>query len=132
MPTASKMFGPTLPIPTRMHFRGFFSSEFLHLISKFKHKLDIDQLKKCWSHVNLSKNQVKKCCSLKLNRYLDRCIYRDLKCETQQIRSTAVSIKNYKNQCFKFDFTHIYVYLYKVSFFITLDIYKDYFKGSLI
>ena len=34
---------------------------------------------------NLSKNQVKNCCSLKLDRYLDRCIYQDLICEAQQI-----------------------------------------------
>ena len=27
------------------------------------------------------------------------------------------------------DFTHIHVYLCRVSFLTTLDIYKDYFKG---
>ena len=46
--------------------------------------------------------------------------------------STAISIENYENQFFKFDFMHIHVYLYKVSFLTTLDIYKDYFKGRLI
>ena len=46
--------------------------------------------------------------------------------------STAVSIENYENQFFKFDFMHIHVYLYRVSFLTTLDIYKDYFKGRLI
>ena len=43
----------------------------------------------------------------------------------------AVSIENYEIQIFRSDFMHIYVYLYSVSFLITLDIYKDYFKGRL-
>ena len=38
--------------------------------------------------------------------------------------STAVSIKNYEIQIFKSDFTHIHVYLCRVSFFTILDIYK--------
>ena len=38
-------------------------------------------------------------------------------------------IKIYKNKFFKFDFTHICVYLFRLSFLITLNIYKDYFKG---
>ena len=42
--------------------------------------------------------------------------------------STVVSIDNYKNQFFRFDFTHIYVYVFRFSFLTTLDIYKDYFK----
>ena len=41
----------------------------------------------------------------------------------------AVSIENYEIQIFKSIFTHIQVYLYRVSFLTTLDIYKDYFKG---
>ena len=41
----------------------------------------------------------------------------------------AVSIKNYEIQISRFDFTHIHVYLCRVSFLTTLDIYKDYFKG---
>ena len=40
----------------------------------------------------------------------------------------AISIENYEIQIFKSNFTHIYVYLYRVSFLTTLDIYKDYFK----
>ena len=70
---------------------------------------------------------MKKCHILKL----DKCIYRDLKCEARQISLTAVSIENYENQFFKSDFTHIHVYLYRVSFLTTLDINKDYFKGRL-
>ena len=41
----------------------------------------------------------------------------------------AVSIKNYEIQIFRFDFMHIHVYLCRISFLTTLDIYKDYFKG---
>ena len=41
----------------------------------------------------------------------------------------AVSIENYKIQISKSVFTHIQVYLCRVSFLTTLDIYKDYFKG---
>ena len=42
---------------------------------------------------------------------------------------TVVSIKNYENQFFRSNFTHIRVYVFRLSFLITLDIYKDYFKG---
>ena len=66
---------------------------------------------------------------LKLDRQLDRCIHRDLKYEARQISSTAVSIENYKNQIFRSNFTHIHVYVFRISFLTTLNIYKDYFKG---
>ena len=46
--------------------------------------------------------------------------------------SIALSIEDYKNQIFKYDFTHIHVYLYRVSFLTSLYIYKDYFKSCLI
>ena len=39
-----------------------------------------------------------------------------------------LSIEIYENQFFKYDFTHICVYLFRLSFLITLNIYKDYFK----
>ena len=41
----------------------------------------------------------------------------------------AVSVENYEIQISKFDFMHILVYLCRVSFLTTLDIYKEYFKG---
>jgi len=41
----------------------------------------------------------------------------------------AVSIENYKIHISKFDFTHIHVYLNRVSFLTTLNIYSDYFKS---
>ena len=41
----------------------------------------------------------------------------------------AVSIENYKIRLFRSDCMQILVYLCKVSFLTTLDIYEDYFKG---
>ena len=41
----------------------------------------------------------------------------------------AVSVENYEIRIFRYDFMHIHEYLCKIYFFITLDIYKDYFKG---
>ena len=41
----------------------------------------------------------------------------------------AVFVKNYEIWISISDFTHIHVYLCKVSFLTTLDIYNDYFKG---
>ena len=41
----------------------------------------------------------------------------------------AIFVKNYEIHISKFVFMHIQVYLCRVSFLITLDIYKDYFKG---
>ena len=38
-------------------------------------------------------------------------------------------IEIYENQFFRSDFTHIRVYMFMLSFLITLNIYKDYFKG---
>ena len=72
---------------------------------------------------------MKKCCSLKLDKYLDRCIYWDLKYEARQISSTTVSIENYENQFFISNFTHIHVCMFRLSFLTALNIYKDYFKG---
>ena len=43
----------------------------------------------------------------------------------------AVSIENYEIQISRSDFMHIQVYLCRVSFLTTLDIYKDYFKNRL-
>ena len=41
----------------------------------------------------------------------------------------AVSVENYKIRISRSDFTNIHVYLCRVSFLTTLDMYKDYFKG---
>ena len=41
----------------------------------------------------------------------------------------AISVKNYEIKIFRSDCMQILVYLYRLSFLTTLDIYKDYFKG---
>ena len=41
----------------------------------------------------------------------------------------TISIENYEIQISRFVFMHIQVYLCRVFFLTTLDIYKDYFKG---
>ena len=74
---------------------------------------------------------MKKFCSLKLDRYVDICIYRDLICDSRQLSTEAVSIENYEDQISR-SFFHAYPnYLCRVSFLTTLDIYKDHFKGHL-
>ena len=40
-----------------------------------------------------------------------------------------LSIEVYKIQFFKTDFTPIREYVFRLSFLITLNIYKDYFEG---
>ena len=40
-----------------------------------------------------------------------------------------LSIKIYENLFSRFDSTYIHVYLFRLSFLTTLNIYKDYFKG---
>ena len=41
----------------------------------------------------------------------------------------TLSIEIYENQFFRFDFMHIHVYVFRLSFLTTLNMYKDYFKG---
>ena len=56
-------------------------------------------------------------------------IHRGLMMFLDSSLTEAVFIENYEIQISKSDFTHIHVYVSRVSFLITLDIYKDYFKG---
>ena len=56
-------------------------------------------------------------------------IYRDLMLMLDSCLIETASIENYKIQISKSVFTYIQVYLCMVFFLITLDIYKDYFKG---
>ena len=77
----------------------------------------------------MSKKQVKKCCSLKLDKQLDKYIYRDLMYNSQQLSTKVVSIKNHEIQISKSVFHAYPSYLCRVSFLTTLDIYKNYFKG---
>ena len=69
--------------------------------------------------------------SLKLDSYLTDS-YLSRFNEAQQILSIEVSIKNYGNQFFRSDFRPMLMYLYRVSFLTTLDIYKAYFRGCHI
>ena len=77
----------------------------------------------------MSKKQVKKCCSLKLDKQLDKYIYRDLMYNSQQLSTKVVSIENHEIQISKSVFHAYPSYLCRVSFLTTLDIYKNYFKG---
>ena len=55
--------------------------------------------------------------------------YRALMLKLDRNSTKAVFVENYEIRISRFDFTHIHEYLCRVSFFTTLDIYKDYFKG---
>ena len=49
--------------------------------------------------------------------------------EARQILSIEVFIENYENQFFRYDFRSMLMYLCRVSFLTTLNIYKAYFRG---
>ena len=55
--------------------------------------------------------------------------YQGLMMKLDSNSTKAVSIENYEIRISRSDFTHIHVYLCRVSFLTTLNIYKDYFKG---
>ena len=67
----------------------------------------------------MSKNQVKKCCSLKLDRFLDKCIYQDLIFEARQIALSRIMKFKFPNLisrismciCVGFLFLQIYTYI---------------------
>ena len=44
----------------------------------------------------------------------------------------AVFVENYKIRFSKYDYMHMLMYLCRVSFLTTIDIYKTYFKGHRI
>ena len=52
--------------------------------------------------------------------------------EARKILSIEISIKNYEIRIFRSDFWPMLMYLYRVSFLTTLDIYKTYFRGCHI
>ena len=55
--------------------------------------------------------------------------YRDLMLKLNKFSTQAIYVENYEIRLFRSNYTHIPMYLCKVSFLTTLDIYKDYFKG---
>ena len=72
------------------------------------------------------RNKWRKCCSLKLNRSLDRILSIKNYCWSS---TQAISVENYEIKFSRSDYTHILEYLYRVSFFTILYRYKDYFKS---
>ena len=56
-------------------------------------------------------------------------IYRGLMLKLDSRLIEDVSVENYEIRISRSDFKHFHVYLCRVSFLTTLDIYKDYFKG---
>ena len=69
--------------------------------------------------------------SLKLNSCsTDSCLSRFNK--ARQILSIEVYIENYGNQFFRSDFWSMLMYLCRISFLTTLNIYKVYFRGCHI
>ena len=72
------------------------------------------------------KNKWRICCSLNLNRSFDRILSIENYCWSS---IEAVSVENYEIRFSISDYTYILEYLCRVSFLITLDIYKDYFKS---
>ena len=72
------------------------------------------------------KNKWRICCSLNLNRSFDRILSIENYCWSS---IEVVSVENYEIRFSISDYTYILEYLCRVSFLITLDIYKDYFKS---
>ena len=54
--------------------------------------------------------------------------YPDLMLKLDRFSTQTISVENYEIRLFRSDYTHIPMYLCRVSFLTTLDIYKDYFK----
>ena len=58
--------------------------------------------------------------------------YWDLKSKLNRSLTQVVFVETYEIRNSRFDFRPMLVYLYRVSFLITLDIYKAYFKGRCV
>ena len=81
-------------------------------------------------HEYLTKKQVKKSYSLKLNKYLDRnSIYQHLRTKLNRSSIEAESVEIYEIRISKSDFWPLLTCMCRVSFLTTQDIYKAYFKG---
>ena len=84
---------------------------------------------KYWNHASLTKKQVKEVLFIKARqKSRQNPFYRDLMLKLDISSIQVISIENYEIRFFKSDYTHIPMYLCRVSFLSTLDIYKDYFK----
>ena len=89
---------------------------------------------------NKSSSQVLKSCKsvqetskevlfIKTRQISTNNIYQGLMLVLNSFLIETFSIENYEIQISRPIFTHIEVYLWRVSFLITLDVYMDYFKG---
>ena len=73
---------------------------------------------------------MKKSCSLKLDRFLDRnSIYWYLRTKLDRSSIEVESIEIYEIKISRSDFWPMLTCMCRVSFLIALDIYKTYFKG---
>ena len=98
------------------------------MFNALKNKSSSLVLKLCKS---VQKNKWKSVDSLKLDScFIDSYLLRFN--EAWQILSIVVSIENCENPFFRFDFQPMLMYLYRVSFLTTLDIYRAYFRGCHI
>ena len=85
---------------------------------------------KYWSHANLTKKQVKEVLFIKARqKSRHNLFYWDLMLKLNRSSTGAIFVENYKIRFSRSDYTHIPMYLYRVSFLTILNIYKDYFKG---
>ena len=72
------------------------------------------------------RNKERKCYSLKLDKSLNRILSIENYCWSS---TQTVSIENYEIRFSRSDYMYTPMYLCRVSFLTTLDIYKDYFYG---
>ena len=85
---------------------------------------------KCWNYASLTKKQVKEVLLFRAwQQSRQKDFYRDVMLKLDRNSTQAVSIENYEIIFSRSDYTHILMYLCRVSFLTTLDIYKDYLKG---
>ena len=85
---------------------------------------------KYWSHACLTKKQVKEVLFFKARQQSrQKDFYRDLMLKLDTSSTQAIFVENYEIRFSRSDYTHIPLYLCRVSFLTTLDIYKDYLKG---
>ena len=88
---------------------------------------------KYWNHANLIKKQVKKVLFIKARqKSWQNHFYQELMLKLNRFLTQAISIENYEIKLFRSEYTHIFMYLCRVFFLTTLDIYKDYFKGHRV
>ena len=85
---------------------------------------------KYWSHASLTKKQVKEVLFFKTRQQSrQKDFYQDLMLKLDRSSTQAISVENYEIRFSRSDYTHIPMYLCRVSFLTILDICKDYFKG---